>query len=585
MKRRGEAIGLGLILLLAAAAFGVGINWGLPSRAADPFLFGGRRAWSGRQIEALAPLADEAGRAADVSQHPIAGRGPLVVNATDAQRARIVRRYRLMSYQPDEFTTFAALAHMHPRRGDFDPRMYKYGGLWVYPVGGLLKIASALHLVELRPDLTWYLDHPQAFGRFYVVARTYSAFWGLLGVLATYLLVRRITGQAGAAAVGAVCFALMPVVVNSAHEAKPHLAGAVLMLLAVLAAARFVEKGSGWIVAALLCGAAVGMVPSAAPVLLVIPLMFALRERHSPQPTPSAKNWITRSAAALAVSLGVFVASNPYVAINLVRNRAVLRSNVGNSAAFYSPALSGSGILNAMLLVGLGASFIVAAIGIIGAVALGVRAVRMRSEQSPEEARRRAAGLLLAAPAGVIAIVFVLLAGHQPADYARFALFFDVFLLVEAVVAIATFMPRGWRRCSSYALLIASTLYMGHIYVHHALRDCTGDATRLQAASRIQGLLDSGGSTLVTPLEPAPWSMPPVNLFRWTIVLDPPAHPGGLPANRPNATDVVVYPVEVAPGPVKNIFMSAPISWASKPFRIVPPRSHKESRAIDSPSR
>ena len=172
---------------------------------------------------------------------------PVVVNRTDAERAQIVRRYRLFTYQPDEMITLMSLGRMHPGRGDLDPRLYQYGGLWIYPVGAMLKAASLAGWVDLRggPEgIAYYLDHPGAFGRFYVVARAYVALWGLVGVWAVFEIVRRVVGGVLYPAVAAGCFVAMPVVVNMAHEAKPHLPGAVLVLLAVLAAARFAETGS-----------------------------------------------------------------------------------------------------------------------------------------------------------------------------------------------------------------------------------------------------------------------------------------------------------------------------------------------------
>ena len=183
-------------------------------------------------------------RGADVAIAPLEGRDRvLVVNGDDAARAAIVRRYRLFTYQPDEMSTLRALAGMRPAHLQLDPRLYQYGGLWVYPVGGLLELASRLGYVSIRPDVVWYLDHPEAFGHMYVVARFYSALWGLAGVAAIFSIVRRISGSMCAAAVAAICFAWMPVVVNGAHEAKPHLAGTVLMLLATIAAAKYAEGG------------------------------------------------------------------------------------------------------------------------------------------------------------------------------------------------------------------------------------------------------------------------------------------------------------------------------------------------------
>src|SRR4051794_24058486 len=103
-------------LLCAGAWFLVGITWGLPSRRSDGYLFGDSKAWSGKQILELAGgWDDNPDRGADVDLNPVTRREqPIVLNATDAQRAEIVRRYRLFSYQPDEMITFRALAQMRP---------------------------------------------------------------------------------------------------------------------------------------------------------------------------------------------------------------------------------------------------------------------------------------------------------------------------------------------------------------------------------------------------------------------------------------------------------------------------------------
>ena len=88
---------------------------------------------------------------------------------------------------------------------------------------------------------------------------------------------------------------MLPVVNNMAHEAKPHLPAAVLMLMAMMAAIKYVEAGfrRWWIVAAVLCGAATGMILSAAPVCIILPLMVLFRAM------PWRSRFIIISAAAL----------------------------------------------------------------------------------------------------------------------------------------------------------------------------------------------------------------------------------------------------------------------------------------------
>ena len=136
--------------------------------------------------------------------------------------------------------TMRSLAGMHPRSLKLDPRLYQYGGLFIYPVGALIGACGAVGLIDVRGDVAYYLDHPDAFGRFYVAARGYAAAWGLVGVLVVFAIARRLGGvRAGYWA--ALLFTLMPVVVCMAHEGKPHLPGAVLMLMAVWFAMRCIE--------------------------------------------------------------------------------------------------------------------------------------------------------------------------------------------------------------------------------------------------------------------------------------------------------------------------------------------------------
>ena len=137
--------------------------------------------------------------------------------------------------------------------------------------------------------------NPGEFGKFYIVARGYAAAWGLIGVIVVFGIARRLGGPR-AGLIAALMFTLMPVVVCMSHEGKPHLPGAVLMLLAVLFAMRHLAaRGAGeaadastgtgdsssghargdrnWWLMCICCGAALGMVLSSLPIFVLIPLV------------------------------------------------------------------------------------------------------------------------------------------------------------------------------------------------------------------------------------------------------------------------------------------------------------------------
>lgn len=558
-----ERLLLTACLLIAAGVFVGGITWGLPSGAGDPYLFGGRPALTGIklvQTEAALPPTkwDDPARGADVDADPLVRSDrPVVLNADVTGRAAIVRRYRLFSHQPDEMITFMALAKMRPGQRDFDPRLYQYGGLWVYPVGLFLKAAATLRYVDLQGGsggLAHYMDHPEAFGRFYVVARVYVALWGLVGVWAVFAIVRRITGRPWAAAGAALVFVTMPVVVNMAHEAKPHLPGVVLVLLAVIGGARYVETGKlGYAVAAgTLCGLALGMVLSTLPAFSILPAMVLLRPM----------GWGERARVAVfcgLLGLAAYGLTNPYVVYHALAGGEALKSNLENSRAFYGVDHIGEGFANVARLMFEGASPGVFTAGLIVALALAVRAGRRMSDSSPDEVRRRAHGVLLALPALLTVVQWVPLAAGKPGEFGRFLLLPDVFLAVEVFAVAGTLPDRRWLARAAggvgAAVVLLSAL-AGWPYLRGFVRDAGAETSRLAAAREVEALRQAGGKRLLLAAEPAPYAVPPANVFDWPVVLVP---KGSRPEAFAEAGDVIV---EVGEG-------DTPISWADKPFRVV----------------
>ncbi len=493
---------------IAALVFLTGIGWGLPSRAVDPYLFGTVPPWTGAEIFRLAgDRPSDPQRGADVALHPIEDRAHAVLlNRTDRQRAEIVRRYRLYSYQPDEMLTLMSLAGMNPRAGDLDPRLYYYGGLFIYPFGATLKFASMIGLVDLRSNLVYYLDHPEAFGRFYIVNRFIVAMWGIVGAWVVYALMKRLTHGLVFPMLAGIGYVLLPVVVNMSHEGKPHLPGTVLMLLTVLMADTYVRTARRrWaIFAGAMAGASTGMVVYALLVFPLLPVM-TLMVRHS------ARKRMRLSALAVAMGIIIYFVTNPYVAINLITNRAVLRSNFGNATSVYHVGGRLGGMANAIQLMIEGASPGVVAVGLTAAAWALIRWRR---------AAPSSLALLLAIPAGLQLIQFMALASGKRGDYGRFAIFFDIVLLMAAVTGLAK-LNRG-RAIASVILLVTSIGFSGGRYLIGFIRDCQPVTSRLIAAERIRNEINSGARSIHIGAEPAPYSLPPVDLFQCQLMLMPP---------------------------------------------------------------
>jgi hypothetical protein len=583
------------VLAISAILFMAGSDWGLPSRSADRFLFGQKTPWTGAQINALAGAWEDASqRGADVAGSFSGGDDNEALNDTDAQRARILRRYRLFSYQPDEWVTFASLARMHPGRLDLDPRVYQYGGAWIYPVGALLRGASMFGLAKLSPDMSWYLDHPEDFGRFYVIARLFSAAWGVAGAWLIFSLIRRIGAGPWTAAFSSLTFAVMPAVLNMAHEAKPHLAVTVATLAAVACASRWLAGGSErwrW-GAGLACGLACSLAPTGAASLGVI-LVMAFRGRGG---------WARRAAIAaraLALSAGVFVVTNPYVPIHLAGGLFhhdggdALRSNLANTAAMYSVNSPRRGLLNAVLLTAEGTGGALAMIGFFGGIFLIARSRIGGSRPKPIGPRGSFdinPLLLMLAPAAITGGVFAAVGAGKPGEFGRFFLDVDVLLLLLAIAAAVRLAPRG-----SFAPVIAGGLLVltainGAVYLVGFVQDTSAYNTRRIAAAFIQRWESAGALTVMLTAEPAPYSAPPMDLFglRWRLPRPEDATgPGPAPPDMMVQTvDTVHVPDDVellgdyAWIPIHGIaqgHIQTPISWASKPFNILVRRTFVQS--------
>jgi hypothetical protein len=470
-------------------------------------------------------------------------------------RARIIRRYRLYSFQPDEMITFRALAGMHPGALKLDPRLYQYGGLWIYPIGALLQAAGAVGFVEIS-DREFYLDNPAAFGKFYIIARAYSAAWGIFGGLVIFALLRDAVGGHIFPIAGALCFLSMPVVVDLAHEAKPHLAGTTLILLAILLCMKYVETGKlKWFIAtSLACGAAAAMVLSGVVGFILLPVTLLLR----------ARPWKSRLLLCffgVLISSAVYFATNPYVAIHLLYadQRAILTNNLANTSAMYSHGPFMAGVVNAVRLIAAGTSFPLLFLAVGGVLVLAISRTPHENLAKPS----RPLGWLLTSVSVVIVAQFIAYAAGKPGEYGRFALFVDVALMLAAVVAAARFTEHPAWRAVVAPVLIAATLSGSIAYERGFLQDSSPENSRTHAAALLQKVMQNNSQsvpTLYVTSEPAPYCLPPVDLYRWRIIL----LPKGI--EEPPAAGILVAPDQTLHPLDLN---STPISWAAKPFRLM----------------
>jgi len=577
----------GVLLVVYATMAIVGITWGLPTSRIDPLLFDGGTAWSGERIARLSQTSDwlDDNRGADVDADPVVftGAEPVDLTLCEADVAAIYRRYRLFTHQPDEMITMMALAGMRPREMHLDPKLYQYGGLFIYPVGAFIGLGGATGLIEVTSDPAYYLDHPGEFGKFYIAARVYVALWGAVGVLVIFAMGSRLGGTA-VGVVAALLFTLMPVVVCMAHEAKPHLPGAVLMLVGVWWAMRYVSDGRrrDWVGMCVSCGAALGMVLSSLPIFVLIPLAEVLRGGRT---TMTSRVFWKRLLGGAAIGVLVYLATNPYVAINAAVNREVLLSNLSNSTAMYEIGRVGEGVMRVIQLTIEGARAPIVAFG-FAALLLGVPC-RWRDL------------LPLLVPAGLVFVQFILLGAGKPAEYGRFGVFPNTALAIMTACLVAGGIGRRGVQASddeqarrnqsahtarrggvtmtlASMLVILATGYCGWGYLYNFWRDTAADNTREQFGPVLERFAtrdaDDGRLVVCVLADPAPYCLPPMNFAKVRLLCYP-----SMEAYQANPQGVLVVPADTNTAqerkripPLPDGGIGSPpysiISWANKPM-------------------
>jgi hypothetical protein len=484
-----------------------GIQWGLPGRWVDAYLFGNRPVWTGQQLTDLLPKArPQVG--ADVDPNPLDRHYPVLLNGTDAQRAEIVVRYRLYSAQPDEMITLRSLRQMKPASGDLDPRLYQYGGVWIYGSGVVMGLSHLFGLVDLRQSLAWYLDHPAEFGRFYVPLRLISVAGGMVLLLAVgrFLSNRSVPVKWRTAAL--LGMATMPGIIAFSHEAKPHILG---LALAWCAFAVPVIGRRTAVICGGLAGLAMGTVVSMAvvPVGVMAALCLARQWR-----------WAILAAGAAA---GAYAATNPYVVWHLLTGGTGLGGQLGNSAAMYHARMTVEGLWNAAYLA------IYASPVLVPAIALAIVRPGRISLPGGVWVAPMVSGLLMLA-------IFAALAEGKPPEYARFALL-PVSLALVWMCEVAS--QSGRQRFSRWGItvvvglgllvgaaggLVQSLVYFSESRVDSSRRASAADVARYSP------------TVLSVEAEPAPYCLPPVDLFAgqlWLVGPRPRETPPSLMTSTP----------------------------------------------------
>jgi hypothetical protein len=189
-------------------------------------------------------------------------------------------------FDSDEYTAIMLLEHMNPQKLNFFPQYFPYNQIFpdpvfhYYIVGAALAAASKLQFVHITKDKAFYLKYPYEYAKLFIVGRVLSLIMGLLTIIITYVLGRKIySKETGILAAFFLCIIPLHVVYSAVlNVAEPV---AMWILLAVYFAVMFsdTKKTKWYVLAGISAGFAIGTKYTALPLFAVILASHIFTER------------------------------------------------------------------------------------------------------------------------------------------------------------------------------------------------------------------------------------------------------------------------------------------------------------------
>ncbi|MDI6756531.1 MAG: phospholipid carrier-dependent glycosyltransferase [Endomicrobiia bacterium] len=233
--------------------------------------------------------------------------------------------FLLRTNHPHEQDILSAIAKMRPAKFDFNPRFFRYGGSYVYPIAAMYAIAAKVGYLKISPDITFYHARPDEIAKFYIIGRLLSCFAATMCVLLIYMITKNIYDKK-TAILAALFSAIVPITLVDANimRTQPYAAAwALLFIYFVTRIYSSSEKKYFW-----LAGASIGMSIGASINSFIyfffLPLAIYLKEDFEVWHKKIA-DIVKAIALVSSVALAVFLFTNPYLIFSLADYRDELK--------------------------------------------------------------------------------------------------------------------------------------------------------------------------------------------------------------------------------------------------------------------
>ena len=239
----------------------------------------------------------------------------------------------IQSYHPDEQNVTRSLRNMNPRELDFNPRFFGNPTFHTYQIGAAALAASTAGILPRETSEEYWVEHPEAVRRFYILGRGVSLVYALLSLVLIYRIAAGITGKRWAGIAAAVLFFSTPVFAVHSNYMTVNSSSVFWSLAAVIFAFRLRENPSwkNYLLSALFAGLAISTKLNNAFLPLAI-LTAHLQARGS---KGLLRSLLSRKLiTAAAVTVLAFFAASPYFLLSMTTVRESAHNKMNFTALF-----------------------------------------------------------------------------------------------------------------------------------------------------------------------------------------------------------------------------------------------------------
>ncbi len=336
---------LSAILFISLVAGYTGIKWGVPSNIrADMVLPKELRTEEFYKTMAdtrsdiykatggnpLGRLQEDPGQTPILKTMNVPSTGNVVLEQNDRVFANLIRPYLLRTNHPDEQMAVNMLSLMKPSKLDFNPRLFQYGGVYIYPMGAYLEALKILNIIHVSGNIDYYMKNPSEMGNIFYYGRLVNIVFLLITVIFVYLTSNELYGGA-TALLSALLVSVAPALIFQTHIMKPYILSNMFTSMCLYFSAKMFKHPDNTKNAAL-SGITMGLVSGSMLVystMITIPLLACVF---------SKKNIIKNMILILLLSAAVFAVTNPYAFID---STAFLREMTASKGVYVAGMNSG----------------------------------------------------------------------------------------------------------------------------------------------------------------------------------------------------------------------------------------------------